>query len=114
MYEANLEPISNREDWVGTIELIDDDTGQVVTDLSGFSMTLEVRDRRTRCVVLSATTDNGKVTDNGGGVIGWNFPATDMAVICPGSYHLGITISRDGLTSQLLIGVVPVLDGVVR
>lgn len=112
MYEATLEPISNREDWIGTLELIDDDTGEVVTDLEGVSMVLEVRERRTQCVVLSATTDNGKVTDAGGGILEWHFTLTDMTGICAGSYLLGITLSRDDLTSQQLIGVVPILDGI--
>lgn len=113
MYEATLEPISNREDWIGTLEMINDDTGEVVTDLDGASMVLEVRDRRTRCVVLSATTDNGKVLDAGDGILQWHFPVTEMTGVCPGSYLMGITISRDDLTSQQLIGIIPIVDGIV-
>lgn len=113
MYEATLEPISNREDWIGTFEMIDDTTGEVITDLTGVSMVLEVRERRTHCVVLSATNDNGKVVDAGSGVLQWHFPLTDMTGLCAGSYLLGITISRDDLTSQQLIGVIPVMDGIV-
>lgn len=113
MYEATLQPISNREDWIGTVELIDNDTNEPVIDIAGYDMTLEVRDRFTRCVVLSATSDNGKVTTSSDSVIEWHFPLSDMQGVCAASYHVGITISRDGLTSQLLIGVLPVLDGVV-
>jgi hypothetical protein len=36
-----------------------------------------------------------------------------MTGICPGSYLMGITISRDDLTSQQLIGIIPIVDGIV-
>lgn len=114
MYQGQLPAISNRADWIGTLELINDDTGEVITDLSGVTFKLELRERLCRTPRLTATFDNGKAIDAGNGVIQWQFTPSDMSCICAGSYELGITIERDDVTEQELIAVQPILDGVVR
>lgn len=114
MYQGNLAPISNRADWIGTLELVNDDTGDIITDLTGVSFTLQLRERLCKTPRLTATFENGMAADVGGGVIQWQFPASSMTAICAGSYEVGITIARDGVTEQELIAVQPVLDGVVR
>lgn len=113
MYEATLQPVSNRADWLGTFEMIDGDTGELITDFTGVSLVIEVRERRGCRAVLSATIDNGKITDVGNGAFEWHFTRSEMACLCPGSYELGITMSRDNLTDQELIGIIPVVSGVV-
>lgn len=113
MYEAVFEPISNRADWVQLVELIDGETDEIVTDLSGISVVLEVRDRECRTPRLIASTENGKVTDLGGGILQWFFPRSEMTALCSGSYEIGVTLARDGITSQYIIGVLPILDGIV-
>lgn len=113
MYEAQLKPVSNRADWIETIELVDDDNEQLITDLSGVTMRIEVRDpARRRC--LSATTEDGHITFVGHGVIQWHFTRQEMSQLCAGTYEIGITVARDGITEQELIGSIPVVDGVVR
>jgi hypothetical protein len=112
MYQGTFDPISNRADWIGTLQLVNDDTGEVITDLSGVGLTLEVRKDRCR-PVLTATIDNGKVENLGAGVLQWRFTAAEMGAMCPDSYEIGITMTRDGITEQELIGVLPIIDGVV-
>lgn len=114
MYQGGLSPISNRADWFGTLELVNDDTGDVITDLTGVTFTLQLRERPCRSPRLTATFDNAKAEVLPGGVIQWHFTTSDMSSICAGSYELGITITRDGVTEQELIATQPVLDGVVR
>lgn len=114
MFIGNLAEISNRADWIGDVEVINDDTGEIITDLTGVGFTLELRDRLCKTPRLTATFDNGKAIDAGGGVIEWRFTAAEMASICAGSYEVGITLTRDGITEQELIATQPVLDGVVR
>lgn len=112
MYDAQLKPVSNRADWIETIELVNDDTEEVITDLSGVTMVLEVRDRdRRRC--LSGTTEDGHITFAGFGVIQWAFTRQEMSQLCAGTYEIGITVARNGVTEQELIGSIPVVDGVV-
>lgn len=113
MYDARFEPVSNRADWIQTFELFDDDTGEVITDLTGVSVVVEVREQGSCYARLSATTDNGKVVDLGGGVLQWMFDRSEMLPLCPQTYEVGITLDRDDITSQFIIGYLPIVDGIV-
>ena len=112
MYQGTLEPISNRADWFGTLEIVDDETGEVVTDLSGFTVSIAVRNDRQSPEMTAYTGDSHITAD--GGVIQWRFAASEMGRLCPGTYEVGITLSRDGITVQQLIASLPIVDGVVR
>lgn len=114
MYEAQLKPVSNRADWLETIELIDDDTGQVITDLTGVTVKVEVRQMPNYCRALSGTTEDGHVTYPGYGVIQWHFTKSEMSNLSAGTYEIGVTVTLDDFTEQELIGSLPVVDGVVR
>jgi len=113
MYQGTLEPISNRADWFGTIELVNDDTGEVVTDLTGVSVRLELRDCICRRASLTASTDAGTISIVGS-VIEWRFTPAQLSGICPGSYEMGVVVTRDGITDQELIAILPIIDGIVR
>jgi hypothetical protein len=113
MYDAQLKPVSNRADWLETIELIDDDTNQVITDLTGVTVKLEIRDTE-RCRRLVGSTDDGHITFPGNGVIQWQFTKLEMAGLCAGTYEIGLTVTLDDFTEQELIGSLPIVEGVVR
>jgi hypothetical protein len=113
MFQGTFDAISNRADWFGTLQIVNDDTGEVITDLTGVGLVLEVRKDWCR-PYLSATVDNGKVTDLGGGVLQWHFTATEMKGLCADTYQIGITMTRDGITEQEFIGALPIIDGIVR
>ena len=114
MYLANLEPVSNREDWFETIELINDDTNEVIVDLTGVTAKVYVSDRIRRCRILSGTTEDGHIVIDQLGVIQWHFTADEMRNICAGTYDIGFTVARDNIVQQELIGTLPVVDGVMR
>jgi hypothetical protein len=112
MYQGTFDPISNRADWFGTLQLVNADTGDIITDLTGVDVTLVVR--KDRCgPYLTATLDNAKFDDLGGGVLQWHFTASDMGTICPDTYQIGITVKRDGIVEQEVIGILPIIDGIV-
>lgn len=113
MYQANFEPVSNRADWSQPFEIIDDDTNTIITDFTGVSVLVEVREVGSCYPRLTASIDNGKITDQGNGILEWLFPRSEMAVLCANTYEIGVTIERDDFTTQYLIGIVPILDGVV-
>lgn len=113
MYEATFEPVSNRADWIGTLQLVNDDTGDPITDLTGVTVLLEVR-RHDCGPILSASLDNGKFSDLGGGVLQWRFTASEMTALWPDTYMVGLTLTRDDITEQELVGDMPVIDGIVR
>lgn len=114
MYNAHLKPVSNRADWIETIELIDDDTNTIISDLDGVTMSLEVRGTSPYLRCLTGTTEDGHILIGVGGVIQWHFTATEMNGLAAGPYEIGLTVTRDGITEQELIGSLPVVDGVVR
>ena len=112
MLEVMLARVSNRADWSDTIELTDADTGDAI-DLSSASIVVEVADDYGR-IVLSATTDNGKVTVLSAGNAQFSFTRDEMATLCPGTYRVGGTVTIDDETEQVFFGTVPVIDGVVQ
>lgn len=131
MYTGILEPISNRADWFGDIELVNEDTNEVITDLTGVSVNLEIRSAPVNTtgypypynnygevwgnsyVVLTASTETGGITIIGS-VIEWHFTPGQLSNLCAGSYQMGITVTRDGITEQELVATLPVIDGIVR
>lgn len=113
MYTGTLDPVSNRAGWTFLRELVDDDTGEPI-DLSACSIVLEVRDRENCRVVVSATTDNGKISIVGLGAFQASFTAQEMRSVCAETYNVGCTIKNgDAEPVQFIIGTLPVLDGVV-
>jgi hypothetical protein len=112
MYVGPLPPVSNRASWSFSREVVDDDTGELV-DISALSFTLEVRDTRQGCIVLSASTDNGKITNPSTGLFTALFTRDEMAALCADTYDVGVTISDGDDVTQFIIGTLPVLDGVV-
>lgn len=113
MYNVTFNTISNRADWIESFELINDDTGEIITDLSDLTVKMEVRDReRYRC--LTGSTDDGTITEVASGVMQWHFTPQQMGSLCYGTYEVGLVIARDGITEQELIGILPIVDGVVR
>lgn len=114
MYEAKLNPVSNRADWLETIELIDDDTDQTITDLTGVTVKIEVRGLPNCYPRLTGSSDDGHVTFPGNGIIQWLFTKAEMSTLCAATYEIGITVVKDDFTEQELIGVLPVVEGVVR
>lgn len=113
MYQATLSPVSNRADWLMSFEIVDDDTGEAIADLTGISVVIEIRESRCYSPRLTASTDNGKIVDAGNGIMEMLFTRDDMAGVCAGSYEIGVTVERDDFTSQYLIGTLPILDGIV-
>lgn len=111
MLEVMLARVSNRADWSDVIELSDADTGDAI-DLSTADIVVEVVDDCGRRV-LSATTDNGKVTVTAPGSAQFTFTRDEMTSLCPGTYRVGGTVSIGGETEQVFFGTVPVVDGVV-
>lgn len=111
MYSGPLLPVSNQADWTYRDETTDEETGDPV-DLTGASITFEVRDE-SNCIVLSGTTANGKVSIVDTGVFEVAFTRAEMQQLSAGTYDVGCVVTINGVTSQFLVGALPVLDGVV-
>lgn len=112
MLEINFPPVSNRADWKDNVQILNGD-GDGSFDFTDAKAVVEVRRKKCGTTVLSATTENGKVTFPAPDVVGWVFPRDEMLCVCAGPYEIGATIFRDGETDLIFIGTVEVKDGVV-
>lgn len=111
---VNLGEASNCEDWRLECEIIDDGTGEPV-DLTGASIVFDVRRSREYDCLLSASTENGLITlgpDVGEFVIA--IPVDQMQQLRRGTHDVGCTVTLLNKISQLFVGTIPVIDGVVR
>jgi hypothetical protein len=111
-----LPPVSNRETWLGDYTLIDQDTGETI-DLDGADeITITVRDPQTLTAMLTGTLSGGEIAvvgDSTDGVFEWRFERSQMAALQAKTYEVGLVIEADDDEIQLLIGRLPVLDGIV-
>jgi len=105
MNEVKLGAASTREDYSESWQALDDDG--VAIDLTGATIVYEFRDpdtcsRTAATVTIDTTTFTAEI------------PVATMRGLCPNKdYDVGCTIEIGGLTSQLFIGTIPIVDGVV-
>ena len=111
-YRGTFNEVSNREDWIIDIEIVEDTDDEDAVDISEATITFEVQDGL--CQKLLATTGNGKVTFPNGGTDGLfrvSFPYTEMDDLAEKNYEVGCVITLDGVRRQLLVVTVPIVEG---
>lgn len=114
MHIGTLDPISNRQSWIQDFQVVDADSDEGFDITAATAIVLQVSDPRTKASVLSASLDNGRITRPGDtGVFRVTFAPSEMGAVCAKTYDIGITVTADSETSQLFIGTLPVLDGIV-
>lgn len=112
MYQVQFSATTSAN-WAEAIELTDAATNLPlhVPDDAVFHLTVE---DRCRAPVLRAASDEGTIVRPQDHIIQWTFSATDMGALCSGStYPVGLTMTTDAGTTQLLIGSLALLDGIV-
>ena len=109
---GTLDAMSNKAGWLAEFELDDADTGSPI-DLAGAAIVVEARDPLTGCIVLSATTANGRIAIADTGVFRVDVPPGETQRLGAGTYEVGAAITLNGESRQLIIGTLPVLDGIV-
>jgi hypothetical protein len=110
MYTGALSPISNREDWIETSPLIDDDG----TEITLTDATLEMWVCRQGCPqnpLLSGSTDDGKITLPTSTSFKWWFTPDDMSVLCADTYDVFFRATIDSVTTQILAATIQVVEG---
>ena len=126
MYYGHVSTASNRADWQEACVLTDQDTGELI-DISGcrVMLTLAVPNRNmssgyytnysdypNASAVLKGSTDSGEITLPDMGTFEWTFTAVQMAGLVQGEYVIGVRISQDDRTVQLIVGTVNVVEGI--
>ena len=113
MYEVNFPPQSNQASWI-FIGMVTDLEDKPI-DISACSMVFAIREKKQRGARLIASTDNGKIVYPSLGVFRWFFTEGEMSGLYAGTYDTGLTLTNDDGTQtvQLLVGPLPIVDGVV-
>lgn len=110
MYTGSLGAVSNKEDWIVSSPLIDDDNEEI--DLTDASFELFVcRQNSPENALLTATTDNGKITLPDSTTFQWAFTPEDMATLCAGTYDVFLRVTIDDVVTQILSATVAVIEG---
>lgn len=115
MLTGTLPAISNRADWPDShaFELYDDDTNEAIDLTTATALTLEIRDD-CHSPRLIASLANGDLVLQGTDTFKPTWTANNLGCLCAGTYVVGCTAVVDGKTIQLIIGMLPVLEGIVR
>ena len=113
MQTGTLPPVSNKADWIEEYELYDDETDETLDISTAEEITVSIRDPKTESVELTASLSGGAITHIETGVFEFVFTVAQMRGLCPKIYDVGMTILKDDITTQILIGYLPVSDGIV-
>lgn len=112
MFLGTFDPASTRADWTCIVSFIDDDTGEAL-DISNAAILVEVRDPQSGATVISTSTANSGVSIVGTGTFQIAVPASVMRTLRPDTYEIGATYTLNDAVRQFVIGLLPVMDGVV-
>ena len=111
MYSGYLPEQSNQSDWIEAVTLTDEETDELI-DISGCRVMLTLRDLKNQQPALWGSTDDGEITLPEAGTFMWTFDVDTMRSLRPGAYEIGVRLSQDDRTVQLIIGSINITDGI--
>lgn len=112
MFIARFDPIATGSDWTLDIEISDSETGDPI-DLDGVLASVAISRRGCESVDIRGSSDDGKISFPDNGIVHIAFTASNLSRLSHGEYDVGITFERDGQKESIILGVLPVIDGVV-
>lgn len=117
MFQARFKPVANQSDWATSIQFNDKATGTPI-DITGddmpnsFALAVQlVGDGN--MPALTGSTATGELTLPSLGILQIFFPAARMQALTPGSYNVGLTVTNGVNTAQILLGRLPLVNGIV-
>lgn len=110
MYGGTLGVISAKAGWTETLDIRDEETGEPI-DLTGCTVTVTIEDGLCNGTSVVGGTTTGQVTLPSLGLIEIVLPPSSFTNLDPGPCRVGITVSRDGETTQLLMATLVVEEG---
>jgi len=123
MYDGTLAVRSNRASWSDSVELLGED-GEPIDISTATEIAVQVAPQQQAdyggygnqsysTPLLTATLTNGKVQHVQTGVFAFEFTKSEMRGVMGGVYNVEIIIEKDGETESLILGTVPIREGVV-
>lgn len=113
----NLPPVTNSEDWYEVFEAYDEDADGPF-DFTGWSLSMTLRSQSDsgRGASLLTASDAAEISFPAGRASGQftlTVPQSTMSRLRVGTYPVGVVMEKDGEKFQLILGLLPVVDGVV-
>ncbi len=112
MFQGTLGPVSNTASWRQPFELLDEDTGESVS-LTDCDIAFQIFDPKCKSTVLSATLDNEKITLLDDAAFEVFFTLDEMSTLNARTHTVGCTITKGDDVIQIILGDLPVLDGIM-
>lgn len=109
MYTGSLGTISNREDWIQAIDVVDENGADV--NIAAASITVAVRKKGSTTNSLTATVGDGITISTPR--FTFTFSEDEMDDLCAGTYEVGCVIEISSVKTQLIVGTVTIVDGIV-
>lgn len=113
MYTGSIGSVSNRENWIQSVALIDTTTGDEF-DVTGADISIFVTEQNcpSHPLISGSTEDYVQIADDGLSFT-WNFPATTMGKLCAGEkgFYLRVALNGSGQTVQIISGNVTIVEG---
>ena len=117
MFQARFKPVTNQSDWATSIQFNDKASGTPM-DITGddvplsFNLALKPVGEG-NSPALTGSTATGELTLPSLGILQIFFPASRMQALTPGSYDVGLTVTNGLNTAQILLGRLPIVNGIV-
>jgi len=112
MSTSTIAPLSNRADWTGTINIMEN--GEQVDTSEATDLVIELEDPDTKTAVLTASLGSGVTAqDATKGIYTFSFAASLTANIKQKNYWFAALIKTSSQTLQLFKVQIPGYDGIV-
>lgn len=111
MFAARLDPLAFGSDWLVSIQFQDEDTGDPL-DLTGAEFTVALQKFRENTTNLKGSTADGHITMPELGTVIIHFLGSETKSLAVGDYKVGLKAERNGFTETIVIGTLPVVEGV--
>ena len=109
--KVQFDTMTNRESWIGRVEIRDMEGRPF--DLSLADIRLEVAERPHCSPALKASSRDGTASGNANGLIEWEFSEQQMRALKAGFYKVGLVYTLQGRTTQVFLGDIQIEDGIV-
>lgn len=110
MYTGSLASVARGEDWIESSPLIDEDNEEVT--LTGATIVMSIcKPGCPDTALLTASTDNGKITLPTDTTFQWWFDQDDTALLCAGTYDVFLYVIIDDIRTQIMSATVPIVEG---
>lgn len=111
MFFARLDPLAVGSDWYLTIQMQEAETGDPL-DLTGIKFTVAVQKFREGKPDLVGSSEDGHISNPETGFIVIEFLGETTKKLSIGEYKVGLKAERSGFTETIILGTLPVIEGV--